>query len=100
MLIGKQKNLSNNLFFLNSLLDRANTKMLSTSFSCSLLARKTTRSSFSKIKFDLGIITQIFSDDCSYSDIFCKFESLILLSNSDFSKIFASINSYSPSSNE
>ena len=32
--------------------------MLSTSFNCSLFARKTTRSSFSKIKFDLSQIVK------------------------------------------
>ena len=75
--------------------------MLSTSFNSSLLARNITRSSFSKIKSDLGITTLLALKTAPILISSGKFDSFKdLLSSSDYSKISASINSYSPSSTE
>ena len=73
-------------------------KIFSTAFNCSLFAKKTTDHLFQKIKFDLGIITWFFLTTAPILISSGKFASLIFLFiNSDFSKILASINSYSPS---
>ena len=75
--------------------------MLSTALSSSLLARNTTKSSFSKMKFDFGIVTLSFLIIAPILISSGKFESRIcLFTNSDFSEILASINSYSPSKRE
>ena len=76
-------------------------KRFSTALSCSLFAKKTTKSSFSKIKFDLGIITLFFLTIAPILISSGNSESLIFLfKSSDFSNIFAYINSYSPSNKE
>ena len=65
--------------------------IFSTALSSSLLARKTTKS-FSKIKFDLGIITASFLIIAPILISSGKLDSLIfLLINSDLSEIFASV---------
>ena len=79
----------------------ATLNIFSTSFKCSLFAKKTTKSSFSNIKSDRGIIT--FSFLTIAPTLICSgnSESFIALFNkSDLSKISAYINSYSPSKSE
>ena len=75
--------------------------MLSTDLSSSLLARNTTKSFFSKMKLDFGIITLSSLIIAPILISSGKFESLIcLFTNSDFSEILAYMNSYSPSKTE